>query len=154
VEVMRTPFWIAGAGVLVLLRRRNAFPHVGFLQLGCAGLSPAFKGLFQRQRPPFSHGMHLDSFPSGRVLAAVTRAGGLLVLLIPTLKRRGARIAACTAAALWLLLMALSRVYLGRHYPVDTLGSLMLGVAWICFAESMVQRVNAAPASQLAEAPK
>jgi membrane-associated phospholipid phosphatase len=38
------------------------------------------------------------------------------------------------AAAAWIALMALSRLYLGRHFPADVVGGLVVGVAGLALA--------------------
>ena len=45
-------------------------------------------------------------------------------------------------AATWVALMALSRMYLGRHFPADVLGGLVVGVAALALA-----RLELSPAS-------
>lgn len=65
---------------------------------------------------------HTFSFPSGHTLTAVGVYGLIAVLLW----QRGHRLLA-TLSGIWLLMIALSRVYLGAHYPSDVLASLALG---------------------------
>lgn len=36
---------------------------------------------------------------------------------------------------IWLILLALSRVYLGAHYPTDTIGAMLLAYAWLQISE-------------------
>lgn len=58
-------------------------------------------------------------FPSGHVSTAVTVVAGLASLV-------GGRWVRATGVA-WVALMALSRLYLGRHFIADVLGGLALG---------------------------
>ena len=60
-------------------------------------------------------------FPSGHVSATTTFAVGLAMLLC--VGRRG-----WTAAVIWIVLMALSRMYLGRHFVGDVLGGVAVGL--------------------------
>jgi len=66
------------------------------------------------------------SFPSGHAMAAVAVYGVLALLLW----QRGKRGWAVLAGA-WVPLVAISRVYLGVHYPSDVLASLALGTIWL-----------------------
>jgi membrane-associated phospholipid phosphatase len=63
-------------------------------------------------------------FPSGHVSATTAFSVGLAMLL--GWKRRG-----WTAAIAWIGLMALSRMYLGRHFPGDVVGGVLVGLAVI-----------------------
>jgi membrane-associated phospholipid phosphatase len=67
-------------------------------------------------------------FPSGHVSATTTVVVGLGLLM--RWSRRGWAI-----GALWIAAMALSRMYLGRHFPGDVIGGVALGVAtvWLGF---------------------
>ncbi len=65
---------------------------------------------------------HTYSFPSGHTLTAVAVYGFIAVLLW----QRGHRVLA-VLSGFWVFMIALSRVYLGAHYPSDVLASLALG---------------------------
>ena len=67
-------------------------------------------------------------FPSGHVSATTTVVVGLGLLL--RWSRR-----AWAIGGLWIAAMALSRMYLGRHFPGDVIGGVALGVAtvWLGF---------------------
>ena len=65
---------------------------------------------------------HTASFPSGHTLTAVAVYGLISVLLW----QRGHRFLSIISG-IWVFLIALSRVYLGAHYPSDVLASLALG---------------------------
>jgi undecaprenyl-diphosphatase len=65
---------------------------------------------------------HTFSFPSGHTLTAVGVYGLIAVLLW----QRGYRLLAMLSG-IWVFMIALSRVYLGAHYPSDVLASLALG---------------------------
>ena len=67
------------------------------------------------------------SFPSGHTASSFASCTALLLSLPMVTDRRRARI--FTAAAYVLaILIALSRLYVGVHYPSDVLGGLVIGV--------------------------
>jgi membrane-associated phospholipid phosphatase len=92
-------------------------------------LNSLLKLLFARPRPNVFPPLMAEtsySFPSGHTMSAVA-VYGLLALL---LWQRG-QYAWALLPGLWVPLVALSRVYLGVHYPSDVLASLALGTIWL-----------------------
>jgi undecaprenyl-diphosphatase len=120
---------------LILLHRARAVRYLLFSVIGAAGLQTIFKAAILRPRPDLTRGVHLDSFPSGHVLAAGVFAGTLVVLLWHSCRNAVWRALLCTAAVSWTLLMALSRMYLGRHYLTDVLAALFLAAAWVSLVQ-------------------
>ena len=102
--------------------------------LGAALWVEAIKRLFERPRPTI--GPHLAqftgfSYPSGHALAATATFGMLALIAHCYVRQRHGRIAihfVCWALA---GLVAISRVYLGVHYPSDVIGGVLLGSAWV-----------------------
>lgn len=66
------------------------------------------------------------SFPSGHVANAATATTVLVILLWPLLSRQS-RPYAVALAAVVVLLTALDRVYLGVHFPSDTVAGVLVG---------------------------
>ena len=96
---------------------------------GAVAINTLFKLLFARPRPTVFPPLtveHSYSFPSGHTSTAVAFYGLLAVLLWRAHHRGWALL-----SGVWVLAIALSRVYLGVHYPSDVLGSLALGAIWI-----------------------
>ena len=57
---------------------------------------------------------------------------GLLALLAwKNVRNRAARFACVSGACLWILLIGLTRIYLGAHYLTDVLGALAAGLLWL-----------------------
>jgi membrane-associated phospholipid phosphatase len=124
------PMVIALAGIAWSAgRRREAVAVVAaFLLHGI--FSIALKYTIHRPRPPDAIPLHLGpSFPSGHTLAAAVIYGFLAYLLLRD--ERGRDWLAIPAAALIVLIafVPLSRIYLGVHWPYDTIASLTLGLA-------------------------
>ncbi len=88
-------------------------------------INPILKQVFVRARPVGDQLVTASStsFPSGHTTTATTIATALAVIAWPT-RWRWPVIA---AAALFSLAMAVSRVYLGVHWPSDVAGGLALG---------------------------
>ncbi len=67
------------------------------------------------------------SFPSGHVLRATVLFGLLAYFLIRAYKSHLAKIAVVLGYVVAISLVALSRIYLGVHYPSDVLASILFG---------------------------
>ena len=68
-----------------------------------------------------------NSFPSGHVYAAVVFYGFLAGVAWPRVRWVNVRLLLPTAAAAIVVMAAVSRVYLGVHWPSDVLGGALLG---------------------------
>ena len=93
----------------------------------------ALKGLYDRPRPPFV--THLDpqsdeSFPSGHSMIASALYLTLATLIARALPTRRLRIFTIATGATLALMIGLSRLYMGVHYPTDVLAGWTVGCAW------------------------
>ncbi len=91
------------------------------------------KASFQRPRPDLitklaNAGWY--SYPSGHAMLAPVIWGAGLLLMARTVRHPVARAVLVTLAVVLPVLIAVSRVYLGVHYPSDVLGALALGTGW------------------------
>jgi undecaprenyl-diphosphatase len=126
------------AAVVFLVRgwRRGAVLVVVTL-VGTVVLDLGLKELFARARPQAFFDYYRTpesySFPSGHALFAVCFFGGLAVLLSHRLRGRFAQILVWTIALVLIVLIGMSRVYLGVHYPTDVIGGFAVGTVWVAF---------------------
>ncbi|MDG2526692.1 phosphatase PAP2 family protein [Stenotrophomonas sp. HITSZ_GD] len=116
--------------VLVGVRRwREAvFAGVGFV--GSALLNVGAKHFFQRERPSLWESIAPEStfsFPSGHAMGSMTLAAVLVALAWRTRWRWPVAL----AAGGFVLLVGVSRVYLGVHYPSDILAGWCAALAWV-----------------------
>lgn len=130
---------------LVLARMRAEALLIITSVLGGTILSTLLKMGYNRPRPDLTamSTQFTASFPSGHaMLSAVTflTLGALLARLAPT---RALRIFSIGAAVFLTLIIGISRLYMGVHYPSDVLAGWCLGAAWalLCSAiASVLQR--------------
>jgi len=115
--------------LLVLRRRRDA----AFATVALGGgllLNKALKLAFARPRPvldwPVGAVPASFAFPSGHAMATATLATTLTLLAWPS-RRRWPVVAIAWGFA---LLVGVSRVQLGAHYPSDVIAGWAMGVAW------------------------
>lgn len=134
---------------LLLIRRKVTGMFLLISVFGGWMVSNGLKLGVARPRPdlvPHLVAVHDLSFPSGHaMLSAVTYLTlGLLLARMQT--SRAARYYFVAIAVLLTLLIGISRVYLGVHFPTDVLGGWSAGAAWACLCWLVGLRVI--PASE------
>lgn len=124
-------------GIAALLWQRGRGADAGrYLLAGVVGelFYLLLKALFHRPRPSVIERLGdagWYSYPSGHtMLAPILWSFGFL-LLARTVHHRIGRALLTTIGVVVPLLLAVSRVYLGVHYPSDVLGALLIGSAWV-----------------------
>jgi membrane-associated phospholipid phosphatase len=142
------PYAIAAATFLAFLvaRRRSEAYALLLSTAGSGILNRTIKMLIARPRPaaPDVNVFRLhggQSFPSGHVTFYVCYFGFLFFVAYALLPKRSlARRLALTLTSLMIALVGLSRVYLGAHWPSDTIGAYFLGALWLGFSLYMYGR--------------
>jgi undecaprenyl-diphosphatase len=124
---------LAAVAFLIKGWRRGALLTVVLLS-GAGLLNGLLKFSFARVRPSSYFDYPLPgspSFPSGHALYAASVFGGLAVLLTARMENRLHQFLVWLFAVSLILLVGLSRVYLGVHYPSDVLAGYAIGVIWV-----------------------
>ncbi len=113
--------------------RRAAFFTAGVMI--CTSLATTgIKLLVGRDRPPWQSQIDIltsHSYPSGHASSATAFAGIVMVLVAMLVRRSGVRRLVYVIAVLVVVLVCLDRVYLGRHYPSDVIGGVLLGAFFV-----------------------
>ena len=133
----------------LLFRRRSEAAGVVLSAGGAALLNSVLKEVIARPRPSAELVQILAvtrnlSFPSGHVTFYVAYFGFLFFVAYAILPRGSlARRVVLAVTALQVVLVGLSRVYLGAHWPSDTLGAYLLSGAWLAFVVHQYRRWKA-----------
>lgn len=129
--------WSAAILACAVLAKRRQWPEVTLVAVAGAGsalLIPLLKSVIDRDRPPVADRLVTvtsHSYPSGHALGSAVVVGVIGAVVIATLHRPGPRSAAAAAAATFVVLVGLSRVYLGVHWPTDVLAGWTIGLLWL-----------------------
>ncbi len=135
---------LGGVGVLILLTTavsvylvldgKNRAAVLVLLAVGGALIgSNLLKHGFQRPRPdlvPHGSYVYTTSFPSGHSMMSAATYLTLGALMARVQKRRRVKIFLMGFAALLTLVVGISRVYLGVHWPTDVLAGWTAGGVW------------------------
>jgi len=133
--------------IVVVLASRRQWRNAMFAAtafVGSAVLNLGSKQLFQRERPSLWESIAPEStfsFPSGHAMGSMTLAATVVFLAWPTRWRWPVLL----GAVLFVLLVGLSRVYLGVHYPSDILGGWCAALAWVCGVHALMYRRRWSP---------
>lgn len=125
------------AAVLALvLYQMGSRASAAFILLSTVGgilLNTTLKTVFRRERPTIvesGYESSFFSFPSGHATVAICFYGALVILAAARFGG-AARWILLILGALWALLMGLSRVYLGVHFPTDILAGYLAALLWL-----------------------
>lgn len=136
---------VAFAALFAFVFKRRLEPLLLIVNLAVAfGLYRGLKGVFERPRPSADALIHAAgySFPSGNALMSASFYGLTAYLLYRYWKKRGPGRAwfAAVFGVVLILLIGLSRVYLGVHYPTDILAGFAVGGAWMLICVALVDK--------------
>jgi undecaprenyl-diphosphatase len=112
-------------------------PHdawrLAIAMLGGVAINEALKALFHRTRPELWPGAHIAgfSFPSGHAAMSLCLFGMFAWLGWKYLKDRPARMVWTTLMFLLILLIGLSRIYLGAHFLSDVVAGYLSSGIWL-----------------------
>lgn len=131
--------WLTAMGVCIaigflIVGWRRGVVLFALTMAGATVLNLTLKYSFGRARPSAFFETPLPSsysFPSGHALFALCFYGALAAIVAPRLRHLAARIIVWTVVALLIVLIGLSRIYLGVHYPSDVLAGYAAALVWV-----------------------
>lgn len=130
-------------GAWLLIRRKRPLLWVlPVIPVGIA-LNAGVKEVFARPRPHLAEPLvqlSTFSFPSGHAAGSTVFYGALCALVFAHTPSRGWRALACCVAAVMVVLVAFSRVYLGAHYVSDVIAGMAEGLACLALLLPRLRR--------------
>ncbi len=101
--------------------------------IGSVILNSLLKNLFHRMRPNLHRLIDITgySFPSGHAMTAFTVYGIMSFLLWRHISSKRGRSLLILFSVFMILMIGISRVYLGVHYPSDVIGGYLASGFWL-----------------------
>ncbi len=146
------PYAIAAVACLAFwfFSLRSEAVGLGLAAIGSGVINRTMKTVIDRPRPVSSLVSVLDadrggaSFPSGHVAFYVSFFGFLFFVAYALLPRGSwARRIALFVTGFLVLSVGLSRVYLGAHWPSDTIGAYLWSAVWLAVVLDLYRRWKA-----------
>jgi undecaprenyl-diphosphatase len=149
--LLRNLFAMIAIAALMLVRLRREATLLAATILSGWVVNTLIKVLVGRPRPTIvSHLAEAggSSFPSGHSFNSAVVYMGIALAMAALSARRGVRWTLIAGAAVLTALIAISRVWLGVHYPSDVLAGWLGGMGWALTASALLYR----PAKHFADA--
>lgn len=129
---------------------------LGAVAIGLAALgNEALKDVIARARPDLLDPIVNErgfSFPSGHSALGMAAWGILGVLVMRSRLALGVRRGVVAAIAVLIVLIGLSRIWLGVHYPTDVLAGWTAGAVIVLVYARLTRRVSPEPAAAAVDA--
>lgn len=96
-------------------------------------LNQVLKIVFMRPRPEIMRLIEEQgySFPSGHSMVSTAFYGLLIYLIYKNVKNKYIKYTLCTILSILILIIGLSRIYLGVHYASDVIGGFCFSIAYL-----------------------
>jgi undecaprenyl-diphosphatase len=126
---------------LMLAGKRGTGWFIAAAAAGGTIISSILKNVFDRPRPDLTGitRVYTASFPSGHATASAVVYLTIGALLAATVTRRSQKFFYLGIAVFLTLIVGLSRIYLGVHYPSDVLAGWLIGSGWAISCALMVR---------------
>ena len=140
-------FWLGGL-------RRQAMMMV-IVMAGSLVIELSLKHVFHRARPEPYFNVPLPSsysFPSGHALSAACFYGMLALLLGARVRRWPYRLGIWILCGLMIVMIGVSRIYLGVHYPSDVAAGYTTACIWLVTLDLAQERFKSSSAAEASRA--
>ncbi len=127
-------FLVAIMGLFFYLRKRwRTALEVTLVLVLASGLNIVLKEVISRPRPIINRIVYADfySFPSGHAMSAIVFYGFISYLSIILIKKGWLKTVIIMGCAFMVMIIGISRIYLGVHFPSDILAGYLAGSSWL-----------------------
>lgn len=145
ISALLVPIMLIFSVVLLLYKRYHSIMLLFLLYMVEKTVNHELKGLFARERPAFDHLVNETyySFPSGHSMNAATIypfIAYLFIEMVPWLKKRQKAVYMVTGGCV--LMIGISRMYIGVHYVTDVAGGFAIGLALFLICKKIDEKLS------------
>ncbi len=145
ISALLVPIMLIFSVVLFMYKRYHSIMLLFLLYIAEKTVNHELKGLFARERPAFDHLVNETyySFPSGHSMNAATIypfIAYLFIEMIPWLKKRQKAVYMVTGCCV--LMIGISRMYIGVHYVTDVAGGFAIGLALFLICKKIDEKLS------------
>ncbi len=138
---------IAGVSSLFLVLTKHKYSALllGVATIGGLALNMVLKIGFHRPRPHvvvWGAQAFSSSFPSGHAMSAAIVYSTVAYLAARLQQHLWAKVLTMLGAIVLIVLICLSRLYLGVHYPSDVAAGVTIGLAWAGFCMAALEGIQ------------
>jgi undecaprenyl-diphosphatase len=148
-------FFVVAVGAALLARgQHHALLLLLVATVGGEALNQLLKNAFDRPRPELALRLteaQSTSFPSGHAMDSAVIYLTLAALLARLVRQRTLKLYFLFLALVLSLIVGLTRVYLGVHYPSDVLAGWIAGLGWALLCWTVASRLQKRGSVEAAE---
>ncbi|TDQ40475.1 phosphatase PAP2 family protein [Aureibacillus halotolerans] len=133
--------------VIIMIRKKESWFSIILFCITVGGgglLNTLLKQIFQRERPSLLETVDGIgySFPSGHTMGSCIAYGMIAYILSRYVTSKRKQFLLLVSALVLSLLIGLSRIFLGVHYPTDILAGFAAGLIWLSVCISALEWRN------------
>lgn len=118
---------------LIVVKNRKICTAISLNLASIGLLNYILKNIIQRPRP---EGFRLVeesgySFPSGHSMASMAFYGLIIYFVFKNVKNKAVRNIICTILSILIVLIGISRIYLGVHYASDVIAGFLVSIVYL-----------------------
>lgn len=128
--------------IFFILKKKNI---ISYLTSSCLIISTilnnVIKIIIRRSRPDVIKLVHETSFsyPSGHTMASVSIYGIIIYLLLKSNLSKTIKYIGTISLSLLIVLIGISRIYLGAHFMSDIIGAILVSTIWLLVFTSIIE---------------
>lgn len=129
--------------ILIFIKNKRVGVMVSLNLLAVGALNQIFKYIVQRPRPIESRLIEESgySFPSGHSMVSTAFYGLIIYFIFKYVKNKMIRNICCVLLSILVLLIGVSRIYLGVHYTSDVIAGFVFSIAYLIIFITIIPKI-------------